>query len=76
MLDEPTASLSDSETNRLFEHIDRLKESGVGIVYISHRLDEISRVADSVTVMRNGARPPLRARRDRPSRDGARDDRS
>jgi ABC-type sugar transport system ATPase subunit len=54
ILDEPTASLSDSEANRLFDHIDRLKESGVGIVYISHRLDEISRVADSVTVMRNG----------------------
>ncbi len=54
ILDEPTASLSDSEANRLFEHIDRLKKSGVGVVYISHRLDEISRVADSVTVMRNG----------------------
>jgi ABC-type sugar transport system ATPase subunit len=54
ILDEPTASLSETEANRLFEHIDRLKESGVGLVYISHRLDEISRVADSVTVMRNG----------------------
>jgi ABC-type sugar transport system ATPase subunit len=54
ILDEPTASLSEPEANRLFEHIKHLKESGVGVVYISHRLDEIRRVADSVTVMRNG----------------------
>jgi ABC-type sugar transport system ATPase subunit len=54
ILDEPTASLSETEANRLFDHIDRLKKSGVGVVYISHRLDEIRRVADSVTVMRNG----------------------
>jgi ABC-type sugar transport system ATPase subunit len=54
ILDEPTASLSESESERLFEHVDRLRESGVAIVYISHRLDEIERVADSVTVMRNG----------------------
>jgi len=54
ILDEPTASLSERESNRLFEHVNRLKESGVGIVYISHRLDEIQRIADSVTVMRNG----------------------
>ena len=54
ILDEPTASLSESEARRLFDHIDRLRESGVGVIYISHRLDEIERVADSVTVMRNG----------------------
>ena len=54
ILDEPTASLSEGETQRLFGYIQRLKESMVGIVYISHRLDEIERVGDSVVVMRNG----------------------
>ncbi|MFN8224757.1 MAG: sugar ABC transporter ATP-binding protein [Gaiellales bacterium] len=54
ILDEPTASMSLGETERLFEHLHRLAESGVGIVYISHRLDEIERITDSVTVMRNG----------------------
>jgi ABC-type sugar transport system ATPase subunit len=46
--------LSAGETERLFEHLHRLADGGVGIVYISHRLDEIERIADSVTVMRNG----------------------
>lgn len=54
ILDEPTASLSEAEAERLFAHVRRLRGSGVGIIYISHRLDEIERVADSVTVMRNG----------------------
>jgi len=55
ILDEPTASLSQGETARLFEQLLRLRESGVGIAYISHRLDEIERIADTVTVMRNGS---------------------
>lgn len=54
ILDEPTASLSGSETDRLFEHVRRLRDSGVGIIYISHRIPEVERIADSVTVMRNG----------------------
>lgn len=54
MLDEPTASLSEGEAQRLFDHLHRLRASGVGIIYISHRLDEIKRLADAVTIMRNG----------------------
>ena len=56
ILDEPTASLSERETERLFEVIERLKGGGVGIVYISHRLADIKRVGDRVTVLRDGRR--------------------
>ena len=55
VMDEPTAALSDSEIADLFRIIGELKESGVGIVYISHRMDEIKRITDRVTVMRDGA---------------------
>lgn len=55
VMDEPTAALSDSEIADLFRIIDELKASGVGIVYISHRMDEIKRITDRVTVMRDGA---------------------
>jgi ABC-type sugar transport system ATPase subunit len=53
-LDEPTASLSDRETTRLFALIRRLAADGVGIIYISHRLDEVLAIADRVTVLRDG----------------------
>lgn len=53
-LDEPTASLSMQETEVLFEIIRELKEKGITILYISHRLDEIFRIADRATVMRDG----------------------
>ncbi|WP_308917198.1 sugar ABC transporter ATP-binding protein [Jannaschia sp. LMIT008] len=56
ILDEPTAALGGEETRRLFEQIDRLRDDGVGIVYISHRLEEIRRVADRIVVMRDGAK--------------------
>jgi rhamnose transport system ATP-binding protein len=52
--DEPTASLSTTEVERLFEVVARLKSEGVGIIYISHRLDEILSIADRVTVLRDG----------------------
>ncbi|QTH45002.1 sugar ABC transporter ATP-binding protein [Cohnella sp. LGH] len=55
VMDEPTAALSDSEISDLFRIIGELKASGVGIVYISHRMDEIKRITDRVTVMRDGA---------------------
>jgi ribose transport system ATP-binding protein len=54
LLDEPTSALSDTERARLFEIIRRLKNSGVGIVYISHLLDEVPQVGTRVTVLRDG----------------------
>ncbi len=54
VLDEPTAALSDNETERLFELMQQLKEDGVSMVYISHRMNEILKVADSVTVLKDG----------------------
>ncbi|MGQ5523052.1 sugar ABC transporter ATP-binding protein [Chitinimonas sp. PSY-7] len=54
ILDEPTAMLTDREIAHLFEQIARLKASGVGIIYISHRLDELQRIADRVAVLRDG----------------------
>lgn len=54
IMDEPTSSLSKEETENLFKIIEKLKESGVGIIYISHKMDEIKRIADRVTVFRDG----------------------
>ena len=54
ILDEPTASLTENETYRLFELIDRLKAEGVGIIYVSHRMREIKQLADRITVLRDG----------------------
>ena len=54
IMDEPTDVLTQAETGVLFELIERLKASGVTIVYISHKLEEIKRIADRVTVLRDG----------------------
>jgi len=54
ILDEPTASLSDRETERLFATILNLKARGIGIIYISHRIHEFDRIADRITVLRDG----------------------
>ena len=54
ILDEPTASLTDLETDRLFTLIERIKASGAGVIYITHRMQEIRRIADRVTVLRDG----------------------
>jgi erythritol transport system ATP-binding protein len=54
ILDEPTSALSASEVEVLFRIIDELKAQGVGIVYISHRLEELIRVGDYITVLRDG----------------------
>jgi len=54
-LDEPTASLTDSEIELLFSQIEKLKAAGVGIIYISHRIEEVMRIADRLTVLRDGA---------------------
>ncbi|MEW1962457.1 sugar ABC transporter ATP-binding protein [Microbacterium sp. NPDC077644] len=54
IMDEPTSALTDSEVETLFTLIEQLKQSGTGIVYISHRMDELRRLADRVTVLRDG----------------------
>ncbi|TWU54671.1 Ribose import ATP-binding protein RbsA [Rubripirellula tenax] len=54
ILDEPTAALSHGETETLFHWLDQLRSQGVGIVYISHRLDEVARMANRITVLRDG----------------------
>ena len=54
IMDEPTAALNDAEIAELFVIIRRLKAEGVGIIYISHKMDEIKQIADRVTVLRDG----------------------
>ena len=54
VFDEPTSSLTERETEHLFEIIHRLKADGVGIIYISHRMEELAHIADRVTIMRDG----------------------
>ncbi|MEO6855413.1 MAG: sugar ABC transporter ATP-binding protein [Rhodoferax sp.] len=54
IMDEPTSSLTETETAQLFAIIHELKCAGVGIVYISHRLDELAQIVDQVTVLRDG----------------------
>ncbi|MBL8153702.1 MAG: sugar ABC transporter ATP-binding protein [Anaerolineae bacterium] len=56
LLDEPTSALPPDEVSRLFSVIRRLKEKGIGIVYISHRIPEVMEIADRVTVLRDGQR--------------------
>lgn len=55
VFDEPTASLSDGETKQLFRLINELKEKGVTMVYISHRMNEIMGIADRITILKDGA---------------------
>ncbi|MGH2947908.1 MAG: sugar ABC transporter ATP-binding protein, partial [Solirubrobacteraceae bacterium] len=54
ILDEPTAALSAQETDRLFRFVERLREQGVALIYITHRLDEVRAIADRVAVLRDG----------------------
>jgi ABC-type sugar transport system ATPase subunit len=67
VMDEPTAALSDREIERLFAIVRRLRASGTGIIYISHRMEELSRIADRVTVMRDGKVVATRNASDFPS---------
>ncbi len=55
IMDEPTTALTQSETDVLFEVVNRLREKGVSIVYISHRMEEIFQLCDRITVLRDGA---------------------
>lgn len=54
IMDEPTASLSDRETENLYGVVRQLRQQGVGVIYISHRLEELTKIADRVTVLRDG----------------------
>ena len=54
IMDEPTAALTDEETEDLFRVVEKLKASGMAIVYISHRMDELKRICDKITIMRDG----------------------
>lgn len=55
VLDEPTSSLTEQEVEHLFKIINMLRERGCGIIYISHKMEEILRISDEITVMRDGA---------------------
>ncbi|PLW81174.1 sugar ABC transporter ATP-binding protein [Kineobactrum sediminis] len=55
ILDEPTAALTDPQIDQLFGQLDILRSAGIGIIYISHRMSEIQRVADRVSILRDGA---------------------
>jgi len=55
IMDEPNSSLSDTETERLFSVIGALKSRGVSVIYVSHKIDEVLRIADRITVLRDGA---------------------
>ena len=54
VFDEPTAVLTETETQNLLKAIKKLAESGIGIIFISHRLDEVMQISDRVTVLRDG----------------------
>ncbi|MFC3688849.1 sugar ABC transporter ATP-binding protein [Aquipuribacter hungaricus] len=56
IMDEPTASLAKHEADNLFELVGRLKARGISVIYISHRMDEVFRIADRITILRDGRR--------------------
>jgi ribose transport system ATP-binding protein len=56
VLDEPTAALPEADVSRLLDVLKRLREEGIGIIYVTHRLDEVFRIANRVTVLRDGRR--------------------
>ncbi len=69
IMDEPTASLSDREVDNLFRIVRELKQQGAGIIYVSHRLEELPQIADRVTALRDGVKVGTRpmAEVDRPT---------
>jgi ABC-type sugar transport system ATPase subunit len=54
IMDEPTSSITESETRILFSHVRRLKDQGISIIYISHKMDEIFEICDDITIYRDG----------------------
>ncbi|MDQ6823772.1 MAG: sugar ABC transporter ATP-binding protein [Candidatus Eremiobacteraeota bacterium] len=69
VMDEPSAALTDREIDKLFEIIGKLKAAGVGIIYISHRMEELPRIADRITILRDGRAVETRAAADFPPGD-------
>ncbi len=69
IMDEPTATLTSKETNRLFEIIRQLKAKGVAILFVSHHLEELFEICDSVTVLRNGQKVSTQAIQDTSPKD-------
>ncbi|HEY5257092.1 MAG TPA: sugar ABC transporter ATP-binding protein [Candidatus Baltobacteraceae bacterium] len=69
VMDEPSAALTDREVDRLFGIIRRLREAGVGIIYISHRMEELPKIADRITVLRDGTAIETRSQADFPAND-------
>ncbi len=69
VMDEPTAALSDREIDRLFALIVRLKASGAGIIYISHRMEELPKISDRITILRDGQAIETRKTVDFPQND-------
>lgn len=55
IMDEPTSSITDREVENLFRKIEELKAQGISIIYISHKMEEVFRIADDITVLRDGA---------------------
>src|SRR4030095_11736627 len=53
VLDEPTAALTDAEGKTLFDILEKISSSGVGLIYISHKLDEVCRISDRITILRD-----------------------
>ena len=64
IMDEPTASLTEGEIKFLLKIVDDLRRSGVAILYISHKLEEIMEIADKITVLRDGKHIETRERKD------------
>ncbi len=64
VLDEPTSSLTEREVGHLFDIIETLKKRGCGIIYISHKMDEILKISDEITVMRDGKHVATEAAKD------------
>jgi ribose transport system ATP-binding protein/inositol transport system ATP-binding protein len=54
VMDEPTASLTERETEHLFEYVERFRREGISIIYISHKLEEVFKIADNITILRDG----------------------
>lgn len=69
ILDEPTSALNDPESRTLFTQLERLRSEGTAIVYISHRMEEIERLADRVTVLRDGRRVLTKSAKELPRAD-------